>query len=62
MTNAYHYNVGIAESSATDGLFHIAADTYMDLEDSSIVNTKDMLLNWNNDMQTASGIILLKKK
>lgn len=66
MANACHHNADIGESSAIDSLFHVATDTYMDLEDSSSVNTKDISLNWRNDMPEVSGfdcsITLLNKQ
>lgn len=46
-----HQNADIGEGSTSEGLFHISTNTHMYLEDSIIVNTKDILLNWRNCMQ-----------
>lgn len=51
VTNASHHDASIGESSTADSLFHVATDTYMDLEDNCVVNTKHILLNWSISWQ-----------
>ena len=38
MADACHHDADIGEGSAIGGLFHVAMNTYMDLEDSGIVS------------------------